>query len=295
MRIRRTGWMVAVAMLAAAALAACMPKAPAAATGCISPDALDATTKLIKDAVEQDTISKAKMDDGSSIAPDASIRAAVNLLKITIQDIRTTKVDPNSTKRFCTGTARVVFPLKAIQDADTARSLKHMNSVDNLAQAAGVQRSADIFTFPIDFDVQPTDDQKTTYAESDTIGAQKSFFSEVILSYLVKNAIVADDNAQQQAKQQAAQAALDEANAEDRLSIQTINAVWSQIDPDTRGQLLDVQRAWIKEKDANCTIQAAAASIDPVERQTAQVKCDASANAARIDWLKQYLPSTASQ
>ena len=244
----------------------------------------------------------AKSADGTVFAlPESSIRAGINLLTISFTDIRTTRVDPNSTKRFCTGTAKVVFPLNAIQDADTARTAAHMDTVNAIAQAAGVQRGADSFSFPIDFDVQPTDDRKNTFAESSTIDVQTGFLAELIDSYLVKpkieNQLLATQQAQQaQAQQQqalaqqASQAALDQAGAEDKLSAQTVNATWSAIDEATRNQIIDVQRAWVRSKAATCNIQAAGASIDPTDKETARLKCDTAANQERLTWLNQYVP-----
>jgi hypothetical protein len=273
-------------------------------TSCSSQDSLDATTGLIKQELEKEAIAKSKSDDGSRVATDSSIRAAINLLKITIEDIRTTKVDPNSTKKFCTGTAKVVFPLNVIGDADHARSVAQLSSVDSMAEAANVQRAADAFTFPMDFDVQPTDDKKSVYSESDDVGPQLGFFSDVLMFYLAKSKIETRVSAQQQAAQQqlaeqqaaaqqAVQATLESARSDNKLAAQTINATWAGIDATVKEQILDNQRTWVKAKTANCNVQAASASTDPNEREIARLKCDAQANQARTEWLKQYLPKPA--
>jgi hypothetical protein len=275
-------------------------------TNCTSSDALDTTSKLITDQVEKDALQKSKQSDGSYSVSPSSIRAAISLLKISIDDIRTTKSDPNSTKKFCTGTAKVVFPLNAIDDADRARSIANLNSVSALADTANVQRNADSFSFSIDYDVQPTDDKKSVYAESDSITAQMDFLAEVVESYLLKPALAnqaatqqqaqqQQAQAQQAAQQQASQAALLAATADNKLSVQTINATWGAIGADAKTQLVDAERAWIAAKVANCNVQAAAASTDPTDKETARLKCDTAANQARADWLKQYLPTVNNQ
>ena len=287
------------AFVGIAGLAACGQNG----TSCTSPAALAVTTKLITDQIEKDASAKYATIDTSVSPPVSNIRATVSLLKVSLDDIRTTKVDPNSTKRFCAATARVVFPLSYIQNADSARATQQLNTVSSLADASGVQRSADSFTFPIDFDVQPTDDKKDIFAESDSIDVQVQFLGEVLVYSLLntklQNQALAAQQAQQaQAQQQqllaqqAEQATLDEAKASDQLTIQTINATWSGIDPDTRGQILQIQRAWIKAKDANCRIQAGSTSTDPLAIETARLNCDAAANQTRTEWLKQYLPKT---
>jgi uncharacterized protein YecT (DUF1311 family) len=133
------------------------------------------------------------------------------------------------------------------------------------------------------------------------MGVQIAFVSEIVGSYLMKDKLQNQALAQQQAaqqlalqqktlEQQAEQSGQDQAAAENKLSEQTINATWNAIDQETRSQILDVQRAWIKAKAANCNIQAASASTDPILKETARLACDTSANQARIVWLKQYLP-----
>ncbi|WHO38601.1 DUF1311 domain-containing protein [Sphingobium sp. AP49] len=86
------------------------------------------------------------------------------------------------------------------------------------------------------------------------------------------------------------QSAHDQAAADNKLSTQGITAAWNAIDVSRRAEILPLQRAWIKAKDANCSIDAASASLDQVEQDTARLRCDTAANTSRIDWLKQYLP-----
>lgn len=286
---------------AVAALCGCNAAASLAQnTTCSSTAAVNTTASLVKDQIQKSAIAYARSTPDVPVQ-DAELRAAVNLLKVDLLSIRTTKVDPNSTKRYCEAQARVVAPLNVIADADRVRSLKNAVSVNDAASAASVERGADTFTFNLSYDVQPTDDRTQIYAESDTIGGQAPFFAAVLVDYVekprVEAAMVAfqqQQQAQQQAQaqlaQQAEQQALDEAKTENTLSLQSINAAWTSIDPSTRGQIVDAQRAWIKEKTANCRLQAAAASTDPLQVETARVKCDTTANQQREEWLKQYMP-----
>jgi hypothetical protein len=271
-------------------------------TTCTSPDTFAVAAKLVSDQVEKDALAKSKQADGSYAVSPSAIRAAVALLKISIDDVRTTKADPNSTKKFCTGTMKVVFPLNAIDGADKARSMANLTTVSALADTANVQRNADAFTFSADYDVQPTDDRKSVFVESDSIAPQMDFLAEVVGAYLARPILESAAAAQQQAQQQqaqqqqlltqqASQAALAQATADNKLSIQVINATWSSIGADNRAQLLDAERAWIAAKAADCNVQAAAASTDPTDRETARLKCDTAANQARSDALKQYMPA----
>ena len=81
-----------------------------------------------------------------------------------------------------------------------------------------------------------------------------------------------------------------EAKADDALSAQTINATWAGLDQATKSRLLDAEHAWIRNKVATCNVQAAASSTDPSVVEATRLRCDASANQQRTEWLKQYLP-----
>ncbi|MGA0601559.1 lysozyme inhibitor LprI family protein [Caulobacter sp. KR2-114] len=289
-------WLVLVAA-ALAALGGCSKLTPREETTCTSPGAISVTQGLISQEVEKAAINGVKRPDGSYAVSPANVRATVALLKITIDQIRTTKMDPNSTKRFCTGSVKVVVPLNILQDAEQARSLTNASNLDTLAEGANIQRSADAFTFQLDYAVQPTDDRQSVFAESDALGPSVSFLSETVTSALLKTSIEGQAAAQQQAQQaqaeaqrQVSEAALQQAQADNKLSQQTIGAAWKAISPDTRAQILNDQRAWIAAKAANCSVQAAGASTDPMDRETARLKCDTAANQERMTWLRQYLP-----
>ncbi len=268
---------------------------------CDSASATDVTASLLKQQIEKSADAKAKQTDGTYSIPLANIRATIDGLKITLEQIRTTKKDPDSSKRFCAATAKVVFPINALTDAERAREIAQVSKLSDLTDSAKIERNADTFSFGMEYDVQPTDDHKTIYAESDSIDAAMGAFAEIVNSSLLRAGLENQASAQQQQQQaladaqkaaaeQAAQASQDQAKAEDALSVQAINATWQAISPDVRAQILDAQRAWIKAKIAQCNVEAAAASIDPVEKEAARLKCDATANQGRTEYLKQYMP-----
>lgn len=291
---------LASAFMLAALLAGC-DKITQEDVTCGSSSATDVTVSLIKDQIEKDATAKSRQTDGSYNVPISNIRAAINTLKISIDDVRTTKADPNSTKRFCSASAKVVFPVSSITDAERARTLAQASSLSDITDAAKMQRNADYFTFDIDYDVQPTDDRKTIFSESDSIDPQMNALAEIVNASLLRASLESQASAQQQqqqaesdaqkaAAQQAAEATLEQAKADNALSIQMINATWTSIPTDMRSQILDAQRAWLKAKIAQCNIDAASASIDPMEKETARLKCDTTANQNRTTWLKQYVP-----
>jgi uncharacterized protein YecT (DUF1311 family) len=278
-------------------------------TTCSSDNATAAAVKLVTEAIEKRADEKSRaggtitLPDNTQIrlADESAVRAALNLLKVTITEIRTTKNDPNSTKKFCTGTLKIVAPLGFLADAERTFTLVKSPSVSDQAAAAGVQRGADTFTVDFDYTVQPTDDKKDVVAEADNQALHADFFSELVLAGALKSKVEGltqqaqaaqqqKDAEQAAVQQQARQADLDQARAENKLSVQSINAAWGNIDHETRLQIVDVQRAWIKSKDANCRLQAAGASTEPTEIEIARLHCDTAANQGRMDWLRQYQP-----
>jgi len=152
-RLRRIAQLAILAALGLA-LAGCEKHS----VDCTDDSATTTTIGIVRDALESATAKAMQNDESSSSAPLSKIRAAIAQLVISIDDVRTTKKDPDSTKRFCTGTLKVRFPAAALDDAEKARAAAGLNTVSDLADADDVTRSADAFTSDIDYNVQPTDD-----------------------------------------------------------------------------------------------------------------------------------------
>lgn len=266
--------------------------------GCGSQSGQDTTISIIKEQVEKRVFASSENDYGAVISK-SKIRAALEQVKILIEDVRTSKEDPNSTKKFCTGKLKLVFPEAMIGDADKTRSLQEQNSISEYADNNGVERDANAFLMDIDFNVQPTDDGEKVYAELENADAAPAFVSAILGAHLGYRAVQQAHQQEQQQTQlaeeqeQAAlteqkQANLGEAKAENDLSNQTINAIWGAIPTEQRDQLLPLQRAWIKKKAADCKIEAAQASLDPAERESARLHCEARMNNERSGQLRRF-------
>ena len=125
------------------------------------------------------------------------------------------------------------------------------------------------------------------------------FAAEVLASGLLRAST--DDSqraeAQAEAQQTAEQnAALDEqraanlasAKTDNQLAVQTIGATWQALAGATRQRLLPQQRAWIAKKNADCKVEAAAASIDPNDKEIARLNCDTRMTQERLPWLANF-------
>lgn len=283
-------------VLVATFVGGCSVNTPVA---CTAESAQQPVIAIVKEQLEKSIADKVKRNDGTKVVGLSKIRAAIAQLVFAIEDIRTSKTDPNSTKRFCTGVLRVRFPADALADADKARQDASMNTVSDLADASDIERHADSFSTNIDFNVQPTDDGSKVFAETESGNNMVGFAAEVVASGLLRATVEDAKRQQQQAidQQNAAQtAALAEqqnanvasAKTDNQLAVQTIAAAWQALSPTIRSRLLPLQRAWIRKKDADCAVEAAGASIEPSEKEVARLRCDTRATQDRIGWLAQY-------
>src|SRR4051812_4755518 len=90
---------------------------------CTNEDAVSTTLQVVNNQVEKRVRDALKRDDGTAVVGIAKIRATLKQLGFRIEDIRTSKEDPNSTKKFCTGTFKIVVPPEVLEDAERGREL----------------------------------------------------------------------------------------------------------------------------------------------------------------------------
>lgn len=288
---------------ASLSLAACGAKVE----DCSGAGAKETATAVIKEQIEKSVMENVKGENGERRVGKSKVRATIGQLALSFVDIRTTKSDPNSTKRFCTGRLKIALPDAVITDAETAREKGGMDTIDKLADRQDVERNANSFTSDIDFNVQPTDDGAKVYAEIEDGEATFSFFGEVLASHLLRSEIESAQIAAEQAaaeQRRAEEAAMAEqaaaennqkkaqlmqAQAENKLASQAINAVWSQISDDARKNLGDIQQAWKLKKNADCIIEAGATSTDAIVREAARLSCDSRQVNQRANYLRQYV------
>lgn len=263
------------------------------AASCAGADAAAVTLDIVRDVI----IKQASETDSEAPALSKSkIRASVQQLGLSLVDVRTTKDDPNSTKQFCTGRIKLVAPAEMLTDANEARQMAGLVSVEEMADNANVEAQANSFFADVDFNVQPTDDGEKIYAQLENGDEAIAFFAELVQAHLLKSS-VADAKAEQDriaAEQRAAEQSqqaldLEEAQAENKLAIETINAVWREIPADVRSRLLDSQRAWQKRKDAACRLEAASSATTEHDMSIARLRCDTREQQSRSQALRQYV------
>ena len=267
--------------------------------GCTAESAAEPVIGIVREQLEKRLTSELKDSDGGRLVSVANIRAAIAQLTIKLDDLRTSKEDPDSTKRFCTGSLVVRLPSEILSDADKGRAALNLGTVSDLAEERDVEREADRFAHGIEFEVQPTDDGSKVFAETASDNPMFAFVAEVLTAELLRSRV---ENAQRQQEQDSARKQAEESAAlteqrdanlssvrtDNQLATQTIGAVWAGLDDLTRKQLLPVQRAWVRKKAADCRVEAAQSSIEPTEIEVARVQCDTRLTRERVQWLQQY-------
>jgi uncharacterized protein YecT (DUF1311 family) len=266
---------------------------------CGSQDTKVLAIQVLTDGIE-DQVASAKDEDGSVLSPRSKVRAALKQVVFALSDVRTTKSDPDSSRKFCSGNLSIKFSREMIDNAEEAHKLAKYTDPEQLALNLGFDREGGAYTIDVDYSVQPTDDNDKIYVELENTEPVLTLSSDILTSHLllprwrseigIQNAEAARLRKEQEdaaGEQQAA--SLEQARAEQKLAEQSINAVWQSLEPVTRDQLLDVQRAWIKRKTAECRLEGASQSTERNEQLAAVANCEARMNNEREEFLRGYL------
>lgn len=270
---------------------------------CSSETGIETVLQVIKDDIKKSSLQQLTPDgdpNASGAFSPEQIKQEIDKLTLTILDIRTSHSDPNSSGSDCAGTISVKIPAEIVNAANSARANIGKNTVRQLADTSGIKVEAGIFTADLSYKVQPTDNGQKVYGETEVGTPFANFLAEVVANALASTGIEQMHNeqqaqaaaaaAEQDASLQAKRAAdLQMAQAENKLAVQQIGAIWKEIDPGTRQELLPLQRAWIAKTGASCRLEAASASIEPSEREAARLSCETRENRTRANELQQYL------
>jgi uncharacterized protein YecT (DUF1311 family) len=258
--------------------------------------------KSLEDSVRNQLDSEGSIDGYDS----SKLRSGTRQIKVVLEDVRTIKDDPDSSRKSCSARVELTLPNNVIEAADSARSLAGMSDVKKLAHQNRIERSGNKYGRELEYSIQPTDDGKKIIAETDEDSSLFTFLTELFSSYLlseeVRNrAIEADKLAANEAReakmleeetesaiQENALANLNEAKVENRLAVQRINAIWGAIPKSTKSRLLDLQRAWIRKTTAQCKVEAAGTSELSADREATRLRCETRAQVQRASQLERF-------
>lgn len=237
----------------------------------------------------------------------AKLRTGTKKVKVTLEEVRTVRDDPDSSRQFCSARVMLKIPDTVVEAADNTRALAKLDNVKKLANQNRVERSGDKYGIEMEYSIQPTDDGNKLIAETDGDSSLFTFLTELFSSYLlsdeVRNNVIEAEKAEAAearekrlaeeelngALKSEASANLGEAKVQYKMSTDRINAIWGAIPKSTRNGLLPLQRAWIKKKDAACRVEAAGSDEQTGNREANRLRCDVRMTDARSNQLQRFV------
>ena len=136
-------------------------------SNCLSDDTQSVIAKTLSDNAEK-IVSNQKYDDGTFIFDTAKIRASLAQIQISLESVRTVKEDPNSSKKFCASNVKITIPTSMLSEIEKAREMSNMPKISQHAREIGVDDNINVFTKKdFEYSVQPTDDKKEIYVETE--------------------------------------------------------------------------------------------------------------------------------
>ena len=114
----------------------------------------------IKDSYEKYVKSQDDLDTSKA-------RATFAQIKVNIDNVRTTKEDPNSTKKFCAGTIKLSVPAELLASIENTVETVNKGSFKSIVKPFGLDADANVFSKDIEYSVQPSDDGKSLFTDLD--------------------------------------------------------------------------------------------------------------------------------
>lgn len=263
-------------------------------------------------AVQSDLDSKKEL--GSYDATE--LENTVKRIKIKLQDVRTSRDDPDSSRLACRATLTVDLPKAVESTANEALSLAELGSVREIANRYKIKRRSGNYASDFDYFIQPTDDGSKLFAEIDDDARSLEFLGEVLATYLLADEIrsekIEEDKAEAEAKRaereardaeeaierEAEQAfnaegsaALNAAKVERKLASESINAVWDAMPMAAQRDIDKLHDAWVGQMKARCAARAAGTDQRASMRQAKELQCQTSMVRSCTSTLRRNLNS----
>lgn len=275
---------------------------------CADEATLSTLTSLVKESIEEQV--KKDFDENAKakgLQWDASrLRALLGSVVISFVDVRTTKKDPSSTKRFCEAELKAYVPQELLEVANKVRAVAGYEDMASHARALDVKFEAGSVADEVEYAAQPTDDGKKVYVSSARQSKPITFLTEVISANLIKPMIDAAETQKVKAQEdeRARQTVLDKekqelAKEQEQLRLEKarggikdandqINVVWNAATPEFRKAMLSEQRIWLKEREVDCKMKATtvAEEVSAIDREIIRLSCEAEMTVARTSYLK---------
>ena len=259
--------------------------------GCAGEAGTGAAIASLQSGVLKQVKEETQYGDRPSL-PDAVLRTSIESIEMSIKDVRTTDENFNNTKKTCTGILLMAIPADLIERANPSLSIINETSVEEMALEYNIEQAQGYYQIAMDYNVQPTDDGTSVYAQALDADMIVGFLSQLVEGDVYSGAIRREQAAQEKAeaaemKEQSDaladrnKASVLEATEIRKLSNERINGAWANLPEETRTKLTPVQRAWNLKKEATCRLEASDATSNTQEALAMRYKCEAKMNFAR--------------
>lgn len=280
---------------------------------CGSETAVDLAKELFQDGVESNTKSIAR--DQDIRVDSAGLRANISQVTTTLDNVRTNKSDPQSTKKFCVATLTAKLDSDLVTRANFVREYYGMSGVNEDAFEQDIDMDANTISYELEYSVQPTDDGEKIFGKLENGSEVMSFVATTIIDAMQRNevrALKAQDNknmainagadreaaasaqiaateAYSEASDEIASIAAEQAKVKATMDFKRseFNKLWKSASEETRQSLMDSQRQWVENRDEICIERAREA--EAARQEIVRMECITELLGERYYELKEYI------
>lgn len=174
----------ALLFLTSLMLSGCNKQTPTAS--CSSPDTQKLIDNLLTEqAVKLTTEKRYDQYDGSFVFGATKVRASLAQIQVAVENVKTVKQDPNSSKIFCSGLLKVTVPTAMLIDVEQARDSQHQLKIAQYAKQLNIENDNNVFTQNVEYNVKSTGDGKAPHVEFEST-AWPHLLDEITTAALLK-------------------------------------------------------------------------------------------------------------
>lgn len=281
----------------------------------------ESSLKLVKSLLQDNIQTSVKnIANNEGVAIDGSaLRASTSQVKFNLEDVRTSKTDPNSTKVFCVAALSTTLDLETINRANFVSDYYGYNNVSEMAFEQDIEMDGTTIEYSIEYSIQPTDDGTNIYGQLQNGSELLDFIGITVVNALQKNSVQimkvqeqkanvesitaakeavaeeaarlaeAEATASMEAADNITNAAAEKARAKAAMDYKRseFNELWQSASTETRESLAEGQKEWVAERDETCLSRAQEAEV--VWQEMVRMDCIAEQLGERYYQVKEYI------
>lgn len=281
----------------------------------------DTSLQLVKSLLEDSTQSRVKniASNEGVLTDSAGLRASTSQINFSLEDIRTSETDPNSTKVFCVAALSTSLNSEMIDRANFVTDYYEQANLSEEAFQQDIDMDGNAIKYSLEYSIQPTDDGVNIYGQLQNGSELIDFIGTAVVNAIQKNSVQAMKAQQQKANVENAIAekraeeedqaliAQAEANASREATNEIaaisaeqakvkvtmeykrseFNELWKTASVETKESLSAGQKEWVEERDEICLDRAREA--DSERQEIVRMECITELLSDRYYQLKEYI------